>query len=220
MCSIKRLKTIKEIDNVFKASDYSVPKENFKVLIIDDQPKSIRPLIEQCKKNDYIIDLTDDFESVEKCRKYDAILVDIRGVGDLYSDDGGFGVAKSLSDVFPDKEIVLFTAYEIELVDSKSRFRVINKPIKADKLCSELDLIRQEMADPLKGWEKIKNKCLQANVPFKYIALLEDKYVRSYIKGKSQFNTSFNNAFAISKIEDAIISLTAQIITNVLLAKM
>ncbi len=220
MFGFKSLKTINEIDNGYKASDYSIPKENFKVLIIDDQPKNIRPLIDQCKKNNYIIDLIDEFEGIEKCKNYDLILVDVRGVGDSYSDDGGFGVAKSLTDAFPYKEIVLFTAYENELVDSESRFRVINKPIKADKLCSELDKIRQDLADPILGWNKIKAKCLETNVPFKYIALLEDKYVRSYNKGKSQINSSYNSNATLGKIEEAVISLAAQVLANVLIAKM
>lgn len=219
MCSINRLKTIKDINVNFDKHN-GIPKESFKILMIDDHPKNVRHLVEQCKKNEYNIVLQDDFINVEQCRDYNLILIDVRGVGGDFSKEGGFGVAKAIADQLPNTEIVLFTAYESDVIGDGSPFKVINKPIKADKLCLELDNIRKDLADPIKGWEKIKEKCLEENIPFKHIAIIEDKYVRSYNKGTPKITEGGWNGFSASKVEEMIISFAAQVVANVLMARM
>ncbi len=220
LCLFNSLKTLNDMKYASKDATFEIPKDSFKVLIIDDEKKNLKSLANECHRADYNVELIDDYDENGKCAGYNLILVDIRGVGEEFADTSGIGVAERLACDFPASEIKLFTASTIESEQDKRGFEVIKKPIKGKDLCDVFDRVRKQLADPNYCWKKIEKECFKKNLSFKDIAWIQDKFVRTFNKREFSYFENHYYGQVVERVGKYLGDFFLQLVQNILISYM
>lgn len=170
---------------ILKQTDLSKLKRQFDILIIDDDEF---PLLEDLKRHEYNITYKTDISDLKDVASYQIILCDINGVGRfLGSDNDGAYLSNQIKKKYPDKIVISYTADNFSPKNQKYLGivdKIIPKGTSVEDWAALLEETIKMLADPIITWKKIETQLLNANIPTKKIALIEQKYVKYVKKNK------------------------------------
>lgn len=185
--SIDKLLTIEDLKkSQVKLNNVSIKdKKDIRLLFIDDEGFDETGL----NSIGYLdIKVMERFDKMSDIEPYDFIFCDINGIAtNLDEKYQGAALAKQIKSTYPEKIVYIFSnkpqSVEIsrysEYVDG-----MIAKNLKSIELAEIIEKNILEANDPIKFWEENRDKLLKNGVPITSIAILEDCYVRSLLRGE------------------------------------
>lgn len=199
---MKKFLTIEDLKkSQVKLNNVSIKdKKNIRLLFIDDEGFDENGL----KSIGYLdITIMEKFVKISDIEPYDFIFCDINGIATNLSEKyQGAALAKLIKSTYPEKIVYIFSnkpqSVEIsrysECVDG-----IITKNLKSIELAEIIDENISKINDPIKFWITNRDNLLKNGVSITSIAMLEDCYVRSLLKGE---NTTKNLYKELEKYEN------------------
>lgn len=194
MKKVAKLKySIKDLDTQEYRNNEKISFDDVKICIVDDEDFQTAKLNNAGFKNIFV---RKEFGTIEDYEKYDIILFDVTGVGNLYYSNEGVGAAEDVQKRWPEKIVAIYTARDPDEIKKKFEY------------FDDIDIIQKEQGDVLKKTlikyaeelvipyfacvrlEKILNR--QTNLTYLEKATAEHGFVASVIEGNREYIKSVN----------------------------
>ena len=197
---------------------FALHRKDFKILIIDDNEV---PISSTLKSLEYVVSEEKDVKSPAEADRFDLILCDRRGVGkSLGSVSGGVFLAKKIKERYPFKPVILYSSSKFEIDDFEA-VRTLDDVIldapETDTFSNYVDDQVKDLLNPVLQWQKLHVELARRGFPARYIAKLEDDYVRQLCKtGKYSFSSEMFPGLLYSAIKDLLVGFATQSIFTIL----
>jgi CheY-like chemotaxis protein len=196
-------------------------RENIKILIIDDdEEENVKNLVNDLRNYGFNIILTYDIADISMVQDYNIIICDIKGVGkNLNSQFEGAQLIKEIRRKYPDKYLIAFTAYTLDVTYNiffKECDMVVKKDISTDEWVNKLDDIIKLLLDPIKRWQRIRLYLVNKEISTEIIYKIEKAYIKSIQKHNNRYLDRFLTYKNIPEIVNNIIQLLIPFVNVIL----
>jgi len=214
--STNNFKTFENLNNKLLLDKIIPNRKNINILIIDDEASFLPEKLKQLNYTN--VKCISNYTDTSEIDKYQVILCDIENVGkEIHIKKQGFAVYQQLKKLYPNKIICLYTAHNPEdygeLCDDCI---VINKPIQTSELVDLLDMYTERFWKPEVAWEYISKTCIDKGATFKYLAILEDMFVRSFNKNTINIYEKVSNKYKKNNTMSEYIGVGLEVLTILL----
>ncbi len=173
----------KTINSIQARFDFDKRRRITKIVVIDDDPTSYEPF-EPLRDEGYIIDYWEKIRELGKLERgeYDIIILDIKGVGQEWSPEEGFGIMDLLKSRNPLQIIIAYSGETFDL-GKKKFFRMaddmIPKATITPAICKRvIDNLIETKLSPKPIWDSIKKLLSEHGVSNRKMAQIEHNVVQ------------------------------------------
>lgn len=202
------LKVLNKIDE----KSISELRKKIKILIVDDEEYDIFELL---STRGYQVYYKSDITYPIETEPFDLIVLDIKGVATKFgSTYGGFGFAKEVKMLYPNKIVICYSGTsDTKIMDKLNEIDdFIYKDTDIDNWANKLDSYIKKYSDINYQWSIIEKKLSEKKIDEKEIDELKECYIESlqtesFNNFKNKFNISVNDVKLYIEIIGSIFSL-------------
>lgn len=191
-------------------------RKHVRIAVIDDE--EFKPL-EGLLSEGYQVAYIGNYTEMRALRGYQIVICDVDKVGkNKNSDEHGAAVIQEIKRVFPEKKVIVFSGLtrqikKLRLAEDRADY-FLPKGTQINIWNQTLDEIIEECIDPIAVWEAAKIQLEEKKIPTKQIVELENKYVRSVLKGRPDVL----KGFAKEELNDFTKSVASGLVTSAIWA--
>lgn len=186
------LNTVSDLDRKLNMHHFNIKmierRRDFHILVIDDADF---PPAEALRRNNYNVVHVEDISSISSVAQYQIILCDLLGVGTgMNPSMQGAHLISEIKKNFPEKYVVAYTGGGHGPVVERSIQTAddyLKKDADIEDWCEHLDNAINVLANPVRVWERVRHRLLDAGITPYQLAMLEDTFVRTALKGRDVY---------------------------------